>query len=261
MRNNNRTSHAGCPLAIAACVFLLATQTGYAQEFRWPEEPQNLKVLPEGTKGAELGKIMRGFAGSLGVRCEHCHVGEGPNLAEFDFAADDKATKRKARIMLEMVKALNSEHLTKLSAVDDEKTPALEVTCMTCHRRNARPVMLPDILVDTIDTEGIDAAEAKYRELREQYYGGFTYDFSAGSLTGLGERLGEQGDFDSAIRIIQMEIEMSGESPGAYYTLGGIQASAELVPDAIESFTKGMAMAPDGWKPFFQSELDKLNAR
>jgi len=239
-------------------LIFVATQTAQSQGFRWPEEPENLQVLPEGTKGTELGRIMRGFAGSLGVRCEHCHVGEGSDLTQFDFPSDDKATKRKARIMLEMVMALNTDYLPKLSAVDDQKSPVLEVTCMTCHRRNKRPVMLQDILVDTISSDGIDAAESKYRELREQYYGGFSFDFSAGALTGLGEKLGDNGDFESAIRIINLEIEMNGESPSVYYTLGGVQANADLVSDAIDSFSKGLAMAPDGWKPFFQSELDRL---
>ncbi len=238
-------------------IFVVA-QSAHSQGFRWPEEPENLQVLPEGTKGTELGRIMRGFASSLGVRCEHCHVGEGSDLTQFDFPADDKATKRKARIMLEMVMALNTDYLPKLSTVDDQKSPALEVTCMTCHRRNNRPVMLQDILVDTINADGIDAAESKYRELREQYYGGFSFDFSAGALTGLGEKLGDNGDFESAIRIIRLEIEMNGESPSVYYTLGGVQASADLVSDAIDSFSKGMEMAPDGWKPFFQTELDRL---
>jgi len=239
-------------------LIFFAAQTAQSQGFRWPEEPENLQVLPEGTKGTELGRIMRGFAGSLGVRCEHCHVGEGSDLTQFDFPSDDKANKRKARIMLEMVMALNTDYLPKLSAVDDQKSPALEVTCMTCHRRNNRPVMLQDILVDTISSDGIDAAESKYRELREQYYGGFSFDFSAGALTGLGEKLGDNGDFESAIRIINLEIEMNGESASVYYTLGGVQASADLVSDAIDSFSKGLKMAPDDWKPFFQTKLDRL---
>ena len=131
---------------------------------------------------------------------------------------------------------------------------------MTCHRRNNRPVMLQDILVDTISSDGIDAAESKYRELREQYYGGFSFDFGAGALTGLGEKLGNNGDFESAIRIIELEIEMNGDSASVYFTLGGIQASADLVSDAIDSFSKGMEMAPDDWKPFFQSKLDRLTS-
>ncbi len=42
--------------------------------------------------------VMRGFAMGLGVRCEHCHVGEpGQPLGSFDFVSDEKPTKEKAR--------------------------------------------------------------------------------------------------------------------------------------------------------------------
>ena len=244
----------------AALIIVLAigVADANAQGFSWPEEPENLQVLAEDVKGAELGAVMRGFATSLGVRCQHCHVGEGQDLSQFDFASDEKPTKQKARVMLQMVDALNHEHLPKLSDIEERSSPALEVTCMTCHRKQSRPVMLQDVLADSIEADGIDAAEGKYRELREEFYGGFSFDFSPGALTGLGERLGNEGDFESAIRFINLEIEMNGESPGAYFTLGGVQASADLAADAIESYSRGIAIAPDGWKPFFQAELDRL---
>lgn len=239
-------------------VSAFAAFSAHAQQFQWPQEPENLQVLPEGTRGNELGSIMRGFAGALDVRCEHCHVGEGNDLTQFDFAADDKAPKRKARIMVEMVRALNDDHLGKLSHVDEEMEPALQVTCMTCHRRQTRPRMLEDILIDTISTDGVDAGVAKYHALREKYYGGFSFDFSSGALIRMGEQLGKSGDFDSGARFIELEIEMNGESPAAYYSLGGVQVAGGMTADAVQSYTKGMALAPEGWKPFFQAELDKL---
>ena len=257
----NADYHINLPVArfgIAAIILITGMAAANAQQFSWPEEPENLKVLPEDVKGAKLGSVMRGFASALGVRCEHCHVGEGPDLTKFDFPSDEKATKRKARVMLQMVHALNEEYLPKISEIEERTSPALEVTCMTCHRRQSRPVMLQDLLADSIKTDGIDAAEGKYRNLREEYYGGFSYDFSAGALTGLGEQLGREGDFESAIRFINIEIEMNGDSPAVYYTLGGVQASADLVEDAIDSFSKGLEMAPEDWKPFFQRELDQL---
>ncbi|MCH8867422.1 MAG: hypothetical protein IID58_11275 [Proteobacteria bacterium] len=48
------------------------------------------------------------------------------------------------------------------------------------------------------------------------------------------------------------------KSAAVLYTLGGVQAAADLTNDAIDSFSNGMDMAPDDWKPFFQSELDRL---
>ena len=189
---------------------------------------------------------------------EHCHVGEGNDLTQFDFASDDKAAKQKTRIMLEMVNALNSEHLSRLEGIEEQSAPTLQVTCMTCHRKRTRPVMLEDVLINANTAGGIDAAIAKYHELREKYYGGFSFDFSPGTLTRMGEQLGKSGDFNGGVRLIQLEIETNGASPTAYYTLGGVQAAGGMNEDAIQSFTKGMELAPAGWKPFFQAELDKL---
>ncbi len=259
------TTHQYANLALRVCVttgmaiLSFAACSANAQGFQWPEEPENLQVLPDDVKGRKLGGVMRGFATSLGVRCEHCHVGEGSNLSEFDFASDEKPTKLKARLMLQMVNAINQEHLSQLADIDaNASSPALEVTCMTCHRKQTRPVMLQDILTSSVSEGGFDVAEATYRELREEYYGGFSYDFGPGMLTGLGEQFGHAGDIETAIRFIELELEVVGESASAYYTLGGIQSNANMTAEAIESLTRGLEISEEGWKPFFQRRLDRL---
>lgn len=40
----------------------------------WPEQPQNLQVLPEGTTTETLRNTMFGFSHTLGVNRTHCHV-------------------------------------------------------------------------------------------------------------------------------------------------------------------------------------------
>lgn len=229
-----------------------------AQGFRWPEEPENLKVLPKEVRGAQLGQVMRGFATALGARCEHCHVGEGSDLSKFDFASDQKLAKRKARVMIQMVQAINQNHFAEITTLEDSPQKRVEVTCMTCHRTLTKPLMLDGILDQTIETDGTEAAIAKYRELREKYYGSFAYDFSAGTLTGLGERLGTNGSFDAALRILDLELEMNGESASIYYTLGGIQASAGRHEEAITSYERGLELAQENFKPFFQKEIERL---
>ncbi len=228
-----------------------------AQGFRWPEDPQNIQVLPPEAKGQALGQIMRGFATALGVRCQHCHVGQG-DLADFDFESDDKPAKEKARLMWEMVQAINGTHLAKLAQLGVHDADRLQVTCMTCHRGNSRPVMLGDVLAATIDTAGIDAAVAQYKQLREENYGGFAYDFTAASLLGLSEQLARAGKADAAIRMARLEIEVNGESSNAYFTLGQVQARAGLRDDAIKSFERGEALAPDDAKRFFRAQIDRL---
>ena len=238
---------------------LLCMGLANAQQFRWPEEPENLQVLGEDTKAAELRDVMRGFATALGVRCEHCHVGEGFNLANFDFASDDKPAKQKARLMLEMVESLNNSFLPQLADIESRRQPALQVECVTCHRGQPRPILLHDLLQQKISSDGVDAAIAEYRTLRDKNYGGFSYDFSAGVLTGLGERLGEAGDYNAAIRMIELEIEMNGESPSALYALGGIQAGGGMLEDARASYTRGLELAPNNWRQFFESAIEGLD--
>lgn len=246
-------------LAVLAGVSVSAS-FGWAAEFSWPEEPENLKVLPADVKGARLGGVMRGFASALGVRCQHCHVGEGPDLSKFDFPSDEKQTKRKARVMIEMVRGINETHLAQLIDLGVKKSERIEVTCMTCHRTNNKPEMLGDILTKTIERDGVDAAVAQYNELRDQYYGGFVYDFSAGSLIGLGERLARTGHVEAGLRILELEMEVSGKSSNVFFTLGNVQANAGMVDAAIRSFEEGKALAREGFKMFFQQQIERLRS-
>ncbi len=88
-----------------------------------PDSFTNLQVLPEDIAPRALINTMRGFALGLGVRCHFCHVGEeGTPLPEFDFAADEKPTKRKAREMLRMARAINAEFLPRL----EERSPVAD---------------------------------------------------------------------------------------------------------------------------------------
>src|SRR5262245_296670 len=91
--------------------------------------------------------VMRGFTGALGVRCQFCHVGqEGQDLSTFDFASDDKPTKLKARVMIQMVQAITQQYLSQLH---DREQPPLDVGCMTCHRGVMLPRPLADIMANT----------------------------------------------------------------------------------------------------------------
>jgi len=98
--------------------------------------PKNLKVLPKDISSEELIDTMKKFAGSLGVRCNFCHVGEeGKPLNTYDFASDEKPEKQNARLMLEMVRQIDTSTLPKLK-MDDKAEP---VTCYTCHRGKVQP--------------------------------------------------------------------------------------------------------------------------
>lgn len=249
------TRLAGGLLAIIA---LTLTATGAAaQSFRWPDNPKNLKVLPDSIRGQRLGQVMRGFSGALGVRCEFCHVGEG-DLSNFDFESDEKPAKHKARVMLEMVQAINGSHLSRLAALGASAGQAVAVTCETCHRGVSRPVPLRALLLDTIDSAGVDAAVARYGELRKEYFGSAAYDFSRGTLTAVAERLIGQESYPAAVTIMRLELEQTGEDMRTLLTLGTAEVRAGQRDAGRKTLERALALAPENAKPFVQRQIDRI---
>ena len=145
-------------------------------------------MLPKDITRAELVAKMRGFAGALGVRCTHCHVGPD-NLEGMDFASDDKDKKRAARVMLRMVTTINGDYMTKLPE-GDERQP---VGCATCHRSAARPPLpLEDIVATAVTARGVSAGIEEYEIYRTEFYGSGLYDFRERTLNVVATRLREQ---------------------------------------------------------------------
>jgi hypothetical protein len=100
-----------------------------------PQKFTNLKVLPADMAPRDLINVMKQFTSDLGVRCEHCHVGEGNDLSKFDFVSDARPAKVSARVMLKMVGDVNGA-LKALPAA-----PSQTVTCFTCHRGATKPAV------------------------------------------------------------------------------------------------------------------------
>lgn len=121
-------------------VLALAAATGVRAQL--PQKYTNLQVLPKDIAPAQLVATMKGFAQGLGVRCEHCRVGEGNDLSKFDFAADTKPTKATARKMIRMASVLNAEVATIVLPAADA-SGAARVTCFTCHRGAQKPLTAP----------------------------------------------------------------------------------------------------------------------
>lgn len=208
-----------------------------------PDSLINLEVLSPDLTVREVINVMRGFSLGLGVRCRHCHVGEeGQPLSEFDFASDDKAAKRRARVMLEMMNDINETYLTRLP---ERTTPEVAVQCATCHRANSRPVMIEDVLVQTMDDEGVDAAKAKYRELREQYYGSFTYDFTELTLSLLAQGLAGAGQFDRAIAALELNEENFSESAGIQFLFGEVYRGKGETDRAAGYYERALELNPN----------------
>lgn len=130
-------------LALVAAIFVAACAAISQQKAQAPrsdanQEFHNLRVLPQNITHDELIATMRGFARSLGVRCNHCHVANPPGSAqEFDFPSDAKPEKSTARTMILMTRDVNAHYMSKIPVEHEEHSP--NVTCYTCHRGKVHP--------------------------------------------------------------------------------------------------------------------------
>ncbi|HZQ44583.1 MAG TPA: c-type cytochrome [Acidobacteriaceae bacterium] len=97
--------------------------------------PTNLKVLPKDMTGEQVIAIMHKFEGDLGVECSYCHA-KDPVTHRPNFASDANPMKDRARVMIKMANAINTEYLTQLTDPKAEQT----VTCGTCHQGMPEPM-------------------------------------------------------------------------------------------------------------------------
>ena len=227
---------------IAALALCAAALTGVGPaRAQIPDTFKNLEILPKDIKKAELVSVMRGFAGALGVRCEHCHVGGDPNTLEgFDFASDDKEPKRIARVMMAMVQEINKEQIPKAKIANP-----VQVRCFTCHRGLKHPESLDEALRATIEKEGVPAAQKQYHDLRERYYGSGVYDFRPGPVNMVAEWLAfERKDYDGAIAMMDLNLEFYPKLAYAHNLLGRIHEAKGDKAAAIASWKKALELDP-----------------
>jgi hypothetical protein len=225
-------------VVLAAAVLALSAPA-QAQRFP-PDSLTNLKYYPKAIPVRSLIDSMRAFTAALGVRCSYCHVGEeGRPLDTYDFAKDDKRTKRVARVMLDMVAHINTEHLAD---VPDRSTPPVIVRCETCHHGLAKPERLQDVLARTLADSGADAAVRRYRALRERYYGSASFDFRENTLNDLGRQLVAARKPDGALALLRLNAEEFPESGVPLFLIGEAQAVKGDTAAAIESIRAAMAM-------------------
>jgi hypothetical protein len=207
-----------------------------------PDEFTNLEVLPTDISKGELVSLMRSFAAGLGVRCNHCHVGEpSGDLRGMDFASDEKTEKGIARGMMAMVSEINGSLIPKTNI----ENPA-QVNCMTCHHGVTRPVSLVQLMKEEYEERGVAAAVDNYRALKDKYYGSASYDFTSRTLGEVAEWLAQERESpDDAIAIAEFLLEQDPNDASSYALLGRILAGAGRKEDAIRNLEKAMELNPD----------------
>lgn len=218
-----------------------------------PDEFTNLKVFPEDIGRRELVGAMREFAGALGVRCNHCHVGPD-NLEGMDFATDELEPKRVARAMMQMTDQINGPLLATT-----KRESTLTVRCVTCHRGVARPEQLDDILSAALAEDGVDGAIARYNELRDEHYGSGSYDFGAGTLNGLAETLArENQDAEGAIKILELNVEHHPDAAFTFMMLGQLHMMKGDSAAARSAIERAIELEPDNGRA--KQMLERIEA-
>ncbi len=241
---------------VSALILLLLLSTGNPAHAGIWDDPENLEILPKDISPEELGATMRGFAMGTGSRCSACHVGKvEADLDTYDFSLDDKEKKLKAREMIQLVRSINAQ---LSEAFPDAAEPLVEVTCATCHRGQAKPVMIENVLAQALDDDGLDKAIADYRELRERYYGGYTYDFSERSLMRFAEELAAEEQLAEAIGFLNLNLEFYPVSSRSYSARGEVYEELGDIPAARESYAKALELEPQsGWIRGLLEALDQ----
>lgn len=239
------TIRVGILVCICSLGLILTPAAAQAQaqaRWSWPDSAENLQVLPADFSGTRLRAVMNGFTRALGVRCSHCHVGEeGQPLSTFDFPSDDNPNKETARTMLGMLGDIN-ETLKTIEPTGDQR---VNMWCHTCHRGRPRPMTLGEELSEAYRAEGVDMALERYAELRERFYGHGSYDFSENALNALGYEIMGDEDFDAAIAIFALNIEMYPESGNVYDSLGEAYMNRGDTELAIANYERSLELDPD----------------
>jgi polyisoprenoid-binding protein YceI len=214
-----------------------------------PERFTNLQVLPKDTPRSELSRTMRGWATALGVRCTHCHQGGNPDTLEgVDFASDEKWEKRTARAMLRMVHAMQADYLQRLESrplvAGTKPGTAVALQCMTCHRGLPRPETLDAALERVLRADGVEAAVRTYQELRAQYLGRGSYDFSERPVNTLAERLLDDKRGRDARRLLEVSAQFNPDAAWQQHLLGEARLAEGDRSGAVQAFERALSLNP-----------------
>src|SRR5665213_2048515 len=183
---------------------------------------------------------MPAIAQGLGVKCEFCHArGRAP---EAKGAAGQRPAKIDvARAMIAMTREVNA---TIQAATGKPASEATRVTCITCHRGVSIPGQLSDIVAKTALEQGPDAAVAQYRDLRQRYYGGQSYDFREDSLLNAAQ-LVVRIKPSASIPLLRLNLEYYPQSVRSYSQIAFAYTRALDDEAAIAALEKALEIEPD----------------
>lgn len=238
---------------VAAAVSAAAQAPAGGAQTPPPPPMTNLQIIPKDTPRPQVLQQMQAIAASLGVQCNYCHVMEGRG-GRTDMAADDKATKKAARGMMLLAREINSKLPESIGKAPEATT---RVGCATCHRGVPIPKQITDVVTDAASAGGAAAGLAKYRELREKFYGGQSYDFSENGLLATAQRAIAANKPDDALAYLQANVDYYPKSARSYLAMSQAHLAKQDKAGAIKDLEKALDLDPNNAQAKTQLETIK----
>ena len=177
---------------------------------------------------------MPAIAAALGVKCQYCHSAKrGSGLPE--------PKKEIAKAMMAMTDEINTR---LVAAVGKEAAQTTSIRCAYCHRGVPIPKPITEIVWQTIREKGVVAATDQYRELRKDFYGRNTYDFSEEPLATLANQLSSYRP-DDAIALASLNMEFYPKSVNTLVSMSNALTRKHEDDDAIAMLEKAMSFEPE----------------
>ena len=206
-----------------------------------PPPMSNLLIFPKDTPRETVITTMQAFTAALGVQCNYCHVQEGRG-GRNDMASDEKSAKKAARGMMTLAREINA----KLpEAVGKGAAATTRVGCATCHRGVPIPKQITDIMTEAGNTGGAAAGLAKFKDLREKFYPGQSYDFSESALITMAQRANTATKYDDALVYLQANLEYYPKSARSYSAVAQMKTAKGDKPGAIAAMEKAVELDPN----------------
>jgi tetratricopeptide (TPR) repeat protein len=170
-----------------------------------------------------------------------------------DFASDEKPPKKAARGMILLAQDINKKLPDAVGKSVDATT---RVGCATCHRGVPIPKQIADVVADASAAGGSAAGLAKFKELREKFYGGQSYDFSEGGLLSVAQRAQAANKTDDALAYLQANLEYYPKSARTYVAMAQLKNGKGDKAGAIAALEKAVELDPANAQA--KAQLDTL---
>ena len=207
--------------------------------YLWDQALYGDRVLPPAAKERMFTPNLEHYGYGWGIRerpigpgkAERLTVGHGGGINGFNTLIRRVPEDR------HLVVLLNNTGGTDLDAIFSGVADILYGRTPAAVKQSVAPV-----LYETIETEGVGAAVARYRELRESHTEEF--DLTEPELNRLGYELLGQKRAADAIEVFKLNVEAFPESSNTYDSLAEAYAEAGETELAIKNYAKSLDLEP-----------------